>query len=104
MANRFEGEEELALEEELHEVMHESGETGEGEGILGAIGNVLGGLPGEEELHEDEFRQLHKLPELHEFHQAESWNPVSIFGKIGRLIQRAASPCRFAAVNADLQS
>lgn len=45
MANRFEGEEELALEEELHEVMHESGETGEGEGILGAIGNVLGGLP-----------------------------------------------------------
>jgi hypothetical protein len=44
----------LELEEEFHETeFGETGETGEGEGILGAIGNVLGGLLGEGETDEE---------------------------------------------------
>lgn len=61
---------------ELEEELHENG-AGEGEGILGAIGNVLGGLLGEEELEQHEFGQQewgHELgnPELaHEFGSPE---------------------------------
>jgi len=82
MANTFEGEEELALEEELHE----AGEAGEGEGILGAIGNVLGGLLGEEELHEEELHELaheqeEELPEAGEAGEGEG-----ILGAIGNVL------------------
>jgi hypothetical protein len=83
MANH-EGELELELEHEFHEGEME-GEAGlEGEGWLGAIGNVVGSLLGESEgelheLHELEGEgELHELPELegegelHELHEGEA--------------------------------
>jgi hypothetical protein len=52
---------------ELEEELHETG-GGEGEGILGTIGNVLGGLLGEEELEQHELAHEFESPELaHEF-------------------------------------
>lgn len=69
MANTFE--EELALEEELPEAVG----AGEAEGILGAIGIRLGGLLGEEEVHEQELpevHELHELPEIHELGEEEA--------------------------------
>jgi len=74
MANSYEAELERELAHELHEgegefewESHEGG--AEGEGILGAIGNALGGLlgEGEEESHEYELHELHEAHELHEF-------------------------------------
>src|SRR5215471_18464531 len=57
---------EWELEQEL-----ESG-SGEGEGILGAIGNVLGGLLGEEELEQHETAHEFENPEMtHEFESHE---------------------------------
>jgi hypothetical protein len=76
-----EGEAELELHE-LHELEGEfegEGEAGlEGEGFLGAIGNVLGGLLGE-----GEFEGEGELEG--EFESGEQF-----FGKIGKLIKRAA--------------
>ncbi len=70
MANLYETEWEL--EEEVHEGEEEAGL--EGEGILGTIGNVLGGLLGEEEQHELTHElgahEHHEHPELaHEFEE-----------------------------------
>lgn len=107
-------ESEFELEQELHEAgLEASGEAGEGEGILGAIGNALGGLFGEEEfeqhesgshealhelgeLHESgemhEFGELHELGELHESGEFEAQE--QFFGRIargiGRFVKRAA--------------
>jgi hypothetical protein len=74
MAN-YETELEQELEQELHE-LHEGEVEGEeeagleGEGILGAIGNVLGGLLGEGEEEGEigmhELHETHELPELEE--------------------------------------
>jgi len=73
MAGSYEAELERELAHELHEgegeLEWESHEAGaEGEGILGAIGNALGGLlgEGEEEAHEYEAHELHEARELHE--------------------------------------
>jgi hypothetical protein len=56
---------------ELEEELHESG-AGEGEGILGTIGNVLGGLLGEEELESHELAHEFESPEVaHEFESHE---------------------------------
>jgi hypothetical protein len=72
MANSYEAALDRELAHELHEseeeLEWESHEGGaEGEGIMGAIGNVLGGLlgEGEEESHEFES-ESHELHELHE--------------------------------------
>src|ERR1700758_4367935 len=56
-----------SYEAEFEWESHEGG--AEGEGILGAIGNALGGLlgEGEEESHEYELHELHEAHELHEF-------------------------------------
>ena len=85
MANTFE--EELALEEELPE----AGGAGEAEGILGAIGNVLGGLLGEEELPEEELPEaVHELPEaVHEEELPEiggAGEAEGILGAIGNVL------------------
>jgi hypothetical protein len=62
----YESELEQELEQELHELHEGEGESEvglEGEGILGTIGSVLGGLLGEGEGESE----LHELHELHEF-------------------------------------
>lgn len=63
MADMHEGELELELEDEFHEGEFEDEAGLEGEGWLGAIGNVVGSLLGEEEL-EDE----HSLGEFEDEH------------------------------------
>jgi len=111
-----EGELELELESEFHEGELE-GEAGlEGEGWLGAIGNVVGSLlgegEGEHELHEHEHElegesELHELHELHEGelegeHEFEGEHEhehetEQFFKKIGRFMRRAAPLLRKVA-------
>jgi hypothetical protein len=94
---------ELPESHELHELedegefeweTHESG--AEGEGILGTIGNVLGGLLGEGEEESAEFEQheSHELHELHELHEGAHETGEQFFGRIargvGRFVKRAA--------------
>src|SRR4029079_4612549 len=80
---------ELEFEEELG-----TSESAEGEGVLGTIGNVLGGLFGEEEqheseeeLHESEFGEIHELGELHEgeSHELGELPELGEFGELGEL-------------------
>src|ERR1700751_6153353 len=92
MANSYEA----ALDRELAHELHEGNEElewetpeagGEGEGILGAIGNVLGGLLGEGEAEEESHEFEHpKPPDLHESHEREGeeefkWEPHKAGGK-----------------------
>ena len=88
--HEFEGE----GEEEFEWESHESSGEGEGEGgILGTIGNVLGGLlgEGEEEAHEFEQHEMHELHELHEgSHEAGEQFFGKIARKIGRVVKSAA--------------
>jgi hypothetical protein len=104
---------EFEFENELHEAeLEAAGESGEGEGILGAIGNALGGLFGESELEQHELGELHEgglhesgeweahgeagelheLGESHELGELESGE--QFFGRItrgiGRFVNRAA--------------
>jgi hypothetical protein len=111
MAISYETEWELELESGLHEGEEETGL--EGEGMLGAIGNALGGLLGEEEQHElahelgahehhehahefeDELAHEFEHHELaHEFEQHEFEGGEQFFGRIarriGRFVRRAA--------------
>lgn len=91
-------EQELEQELELHEGEGE-GEAGlEGEGILGTIGNVLGGLLGEGEGEGES--ELHELHELHEFegegemaHEGEG----EFFKKAFGFLKRAAPILRRVA-------
>src|SRR5712692_8851511 len=92
MANSYEAALDRELAHELHEdegefewETHESG--AEGEGILGAIGNVLGGLLGEGEGEEEsqEFEQ-HEMHELHELHEGAYETGEQFFGRIARRI------------------
>jgi hypothetical protein len=80
MASSYEAAFDKELAHELHEDEEEfeleSQEAGEQEGILGAIGNALGGLLGEgeseEELHELEQHESQELHESHESHELEA--------------------------------
>jgi len=76
---------ELEGEGEFEWETHESG--AEGEGILGTIGNVLGGLLGEGEGEEEsqEFEQ-HEMHELHELHEGAYETGEQFFGRIARRI------------------
>ena len=64
MADMHEGELELELEDEFHEGEEEAGE---GEGWLGAIGNIASSLLGEEDLEDESSHEFHE----HEFHEHE---------------------------------
>lgn len=64
MADMHEGELELELEDEFHEGEEEAGE---GEGWLGAIGNIASSLLGEEELEDESSHEFHE----HELHEHE---------------------------------
>jgi hypothetical protein len=99
MASIYESELESELQHELHE-LHESeleseSEAGEGEGILGSIGNVLGGLLGETEgAGESELHELHELHELESESESEFETGEQFFGKIfkgiGSFVKKAA--------------
>src|SRR5215471_16056083 len=79
MADLHEGELEMELEDEFHEGESEDESSLEGEGWLGAIGNVVGSLLGEsEEELEDESA-----------YEAEDEGEY-FFGKIGSFLKRAA--------------
>ncbi|HKF47390.1 MAG TPA: hypothetical protein VKB38_08525 [Terracidiphilus sp.] len=84
MADMHEGELELELEDEFHEGELED-EAGEGEGWLGAIGNIAGSLLGEEELEdesllgEDEF-EGEEEDEYEDEGEGEGW-----LGTIGNI-------------------
>lgn len=81
MADMHEGELELELEDEFHEGELESEDESslEGEGWLGAIGNVVGNLlgEGEEEFEDESAFELEDEGE-------------QFFGKIGRFLKKAA--------------
>lgn len=81
MADMHEGELELELEDEFHEGELESEDESslEGEGWLGAIGNVVGNLLGEGE---EEFEDESAFESEDEGEQ--------FFGKIGRFLKKAA--------------
>src|SRR5215469_5467928 len=66
MADMHEGELELELEDEFHEGELED-EAGEGEGWLGAIGNIAGSLLGEEELEDESLLGEEELEDEFEF-------------------------------------
>jgi len=84
---------ELEGEEEFEWETHEGG--AEGEGILGTIGNVLGGLLGEGEGEEEsQEMEQHETHELHELHEGATESGEQFFGRIarrvGRFVKRAA--------------
>lgn len=98
MASVYESELESELEQELQEVheLHEGhteggfGEAGmEGEGILGTIGNVLGGLLGEGESELETESELHEMELEAEFESGEHFFKNAFKG-IGSFIKRAA--------------
>jgi hypothetical protein len=89
MADMHEGELELELEDEFHEGEEEAGE---GEGWLGAIGNIASSLLGEEELedeeeiheHEHELHE-HELEDEHGFGEEEHGEGEGWLGAIGNI-------------------
>jgi hypothetical protein len=106
------------LEGELESEFEQEMQEGEGEGILGTIGNVLGGLlnegegemelhefheNGHRELHEGEHQELHEsgLHELEGEFELEGESGEQFFGKIfrgvGNLVRRAAPILRQVA-------
>jgi hypothetical protein len=98
MASIYETELEAELEQEFHE-LHEGelegelGEAGmEGEGILGTIGNVLGGLLGEQEGEFEGEGELHEMHELELEGELESGEQFfkKAFKGIGSFIKKAA--------------
>ena len=77
---------EFELEQELHESELEgAGEAGEGENILGAIGNALGGLFGEQELEQHEHGELHELHELGELHESGEAHELGELHELGEV-------------------
>jgi hypothetical protein len=104
MATMQEHELESEFEHELHESELESGEQ---EGILGAIGNVLGGLLGEGEgtgesefEHEGEGELGFGLESEHEFESEAEFELESgehFFGGIGNFLKQAAPVLRQVA-------
>jgi hypothetical protein len=75
-------------EQELHET--EAGNGADREGILGSIGSVLGGLLGEGEATGEMEAELEAEMELEAEGEFELESGEQFFGKIGRLISRAA--------------
>jgi hypothetical protein len=77
------------LEEEMEEEMeHEAGL--EGEGWLGAIGNVVGSLLGEEEMeHEHEFEHEHEHELEHEISPIRKIYPDAMMEHLGELAAEA---------------
>jgi hypothetical protein len=100
--SNLESELESEFEQELNETESEAGL--EGEGILGSIGNVLGGLlgegefEGEMEFHEGGMHELEMEGELESAHELEMESEFEsefetgeqFFGGIGKLLKRAA--------------
>src|ERR1700722_13436107 len=75
-------------EQELHET--EAANGADREGILGSIGSVLGGLLGEGESAGEMEAELEAEFELEGAGEFELESGEQFFGKIGRLISRAA--------------
>src|SRR5437660_2781008 len=78
MADMHEGELEMELEDEFHEGESEDESRLEGEGWLGAIGNVVGSLLGEGE------------EELEDESSFEGEEGEQFFGKIKKFLRKAA--------------
>jgi hypothetical protein len=87
MADMQEGELELELEDEFHEGEEEAGE---GEGWLGALGNIAGSLLGEEELEDESSHELEEESglgeeELEDEFEEESGEGEGWLGAIGNI-------------------